>query len=208
MAAFIAAKDLGVDGVELDVRRTADGQLVVHHDPKIDDTVIALAQRSELPEYVPSLEEVMDVCRGIRVNVEIKNIRHSSEPTYDETGDFARQVIGYLRESSWTESVVISSFDLATCAIVRSLEPEIAIGWLIWDVELSSALTQAHVLGLDAVNPYFSTVTPEAMDLAHDLDLEINAWTVNNPDDIKAMAALGVATIITDDPRLAMALVR
>ena len=142
------------------------------------------------------------------VNVEIKNIAHPSEPTYDETGDFARQVIGYMRESSWTESVVISSFDLATCAIVRSLEPEIAIGWLIWDVELSSALTQAHVLGLDAVNPYFSTVTPEAMDLAHDLDLEINAWTVNNPDDIKAMAALGVATIITDDPRLAMALVR
>jgi glycerophosphoryl diester phosphodiesterase len=208
VSAFLAAKELGVDGVELDVRRTSDGELVVHHDPVIGESVIARCTRRELPDHVPSLAQAMDACRGIRVNVEIKNIQHPSEPTYDPTGDFARQVVGSLHDWNWADSVMISSFDLATCAVVRSIDPVIPIGWLIWDVEITSAMTQAHVLGLDAVNPYFSTVTPEAMSLAGELELSVNVWTVNNPTDITAMAALGVASIITDDPKTAMALVR
>jgi glycerophosphoryl diester phosphodiesterase len=71
---------------------------------------------------------------------------------------------------------------------------------------LASALTEAHVLSLDAVNPHFTLVTPKTVELATDLALDVNVWTVNEPEDIRAMAAMGVASIITDQPALAMQL--
>lgn len=206
--AFVAAKDAGVDGVELDVRRTSDGELVVHHDPAIGDLVIARSPRRELPSYVPTLAEAMDACRGVRVNVEIKNIDSPSEPAYEPTGEFARQVVTFLHEARWAGSVTISCFDLATCAVVRSFDPVIPVGWLLWDVEMASALTQAHVLGLNAVHPHYSIVTSDTVEKAKELELEVNVWTVNSPSDIKAMAGLGVRGIITDDPVTALSLVR
>lgn len=207
IGAFLAAKAAGVYGVELDVRRTADGELVVHHDPTIDGLVIANTLRRELPAYVPTLVEVLDVSAGLHVNVEIKNIQHSSEPTYDPTGGFARQVVQTLDDVNWGDSVIISCFDLATCAFVRSFDTDIPIAVLVWDLDLRSVMTQAHVLELNAVNPYFSTVTSEIMEIARDLVLDVNPWTVNDPLDIKAMAELGVRGIITDDPVGAMAVV-
>jgi glycerophosphoryl diester phosphodiesterase len=68
-------------------------------------------------------------------------------------------------------------------------------------------MTRAHVLDLDAVHPFFTAVTPETMVLAKELELDVNVWTVNNPMDIKAMAELGVSSIITDDPVTALLLV-
>lgn len=206
-AAFLAAKALGVTGVELDVRRTLDGKLVVHHDPVVEGAVIAQSVRGDLPTHVEDFAKVMEACRGMRVNVEIKNIKDPSEPTYDTEGDFARQVLSFLYESNWERSVIVSCFDEVTCALVRHLNPGVAVGWLIWDIEFESALTRAYVLGLDAVHPHFSLVTREAMATARELGVDVNVWTVNNPRDIKAMAELGVASIITDDPALALSLV-
>lgn len=197
---------LGVAGVELDVRQTLDGALVVHHDPRIGDLIIAKRQREDLPSYVPSLEAALEVLKGLTVNVEIKNLRDPREPTYDESGDFARHVIDVLHELDWASSVIISSFDLTTCAQVRSYDIDISVGWLLWQTPLASALTEAHVLGLDAVNPHFSLVTPTTVEVANDLALDVNVWTVNEPEDIRAMAAMGVSSIITDQPALAMQL--
>ncbi len=207
-AAFLAAKALGVNGVELDVRRTLDEHLVVHHDPTVEGMVIATSRRAELAETVEDLSTVMQACRGVRVNVEIKNINDPTEPTYDASGDFARQVLKFLHDSKWTDAVIVSCFDEATCALVRTLNPDIAVGWLLWDVEILSALTQAYVLGLTAVHPHFSLVTPAVMEKARELGVDVNVWTVNNASDITAMAELGVSSIITDDPALALSLVR
>jgi len=75
LAAFRAALALGVDGVELDVRRTRDGVLVVHHDPTVDSLAIAQNTRSALPHYVPTLVEALESLEDVAVNVEIKNAR-------------------------------------------------------------------------------------------------------------------------------------
>ncbi len=206
ISAFQAAVALGVDGVELDVRRTRDGVLVVHHDPHIEELIIANALASELPSYVPTLQDVMSVCTEITVNVEIKNI--PSEPGYDASGDFARSVLNCLHENNWESSVVISSFDKATCAVVRSFDSMMGIGWLLWKEELEDAITQSHVLGFNAINPHFTKVNASVMAKAKELGIKVNTWTVNTPDDISAMAALGVDTIITDDPKTALALTR
>ena len=206
--AFSAAVALGVDGVELDVRRTLDGTLVVHHDPSIGDQIIAQSGRRTLPSYVPTLEEALETLTGIRVNVEIKNSRAPSEPDYDESGDLARQVVTTVRAMGWGDAVSISCFDLATCAVVRSFDREITVDWLLWDISLGDAMIRAHVLGFDAINPHFSLVNSQTVDQARGLELALNVWTVNGVEDLKRMAHLGVASIITDEPRLAQEVVR
>ena len=206
IGAFKAAVALGVDGVELDARHTRDGVLVVHHDAHIGHLIIADSLASELPDYVPTLEDVMKVCDGVTVNVEIKNI--SSEPGYDKTGDFARSVLNCLHENNWESNVIISSFDKETCAVVRSFDSMIDVAWLLWKEELSDAITQCHVLGFNAINPHFSQVNAVVMQKANELGIKVNTWTVNKPEDITAMAQLGVNTIITDDPETAMSLTR
>jgi glycerophosphoryl diester phosphodiesterase len=207
LASFRAAVALDVDGVELDVRRTRDGVLIVHHDPAIDAVPIAQSDRSALPAYVPALTEALESLEGVAVNVEIKNGRGPFE-TYDEHGDLARQVLSTIDDAGWSENVSISCFDLATCAYVRSTNREMSVAWLLWDVALGDALVQAHLLGFNAVNPYFSTVDEEVVTRARDLQLDVNVWTVNTAEDIERMVALDVACIITDDPALARAVVR
>ncbi len=63
--AFAEAKRLGADGVELDVRLTADGALAVHHDAEIPGLgAVAALSVAELPAHVPLLADVLAVCDG------------------------------------------------------------------------------------------------------------------------------------------------
>jgi glycerophosphoryl diester phosphodiesterase len=206
--AFLAAKSAGADGVELDVRRTVDGALVVHHDPNCAGQVICETRQRDLPSFVPTLEAVLDACHGMLVNVEIKNSKSRTEPNYDETGDFARQVVRCLGENSWGERAMISCFDQATCAHVRSFDDRLAVGWAISKGDLKSAMTQAHVLGFTAVHPRFKMLDASSMDLARELKLEVNTWTVNRANDLRSVVALGVTGIITDDPASALTIAR
>jgi len=206
VGAFRAAVAVGVDGVELDVRRSADGELVVHHDPAIGPLVIGESLRRSLPDYVPTLDEAMDACEGVLVNVEIKNEEGPHE-IYDDSGELARQVVTRLHEINWADRVIISSFDLATCAVVRSFDEGIQVGWLLRSGDIAKAMTQAHVLGFNAVHTHFKTLSAPLMAMARGLDLKVNTWTVNATRDIKKMSELGVNAIITDDPVLVQRLV-
>jgi glycerophosphoryl diester phosphodiesterase len=205
LEAFRDAVSLGVDGVELDVRRSADGALVVHHDPAADGHVIARTNTRDLPEYVPLLSEAMEVLSGVTVNVEIKNLKDSNEPTYDDTGTFAREVLDALANER--ESLVtLSCFDLATCEALRSFDRGVYVAWLVWRTSIGSALGRAHQRGFNAVNPHFRLVTRAAQREATALGLDLNVWTVNRTRDLRSMAALDVASIITDQPALALRL--
>jgi glycerophosphoryl diester phosphodiesterase len=207
VAAFRGACELGVAGVELDVRRTNDGQLVVHHDANVGAIVIADSAKASLPSYVPTLAEALDALEGVTVNIEVKNLRQPSEPTYDDTGAFARDVVSLVHDVGRAPSVIFSSFDLATCEVLKDAAPGIPVGWLLWLEDLGQAIPLAHERGLDAVNPSFRRVARASVDLARSFGLEVNVWTVNARTDILAMAALGVDRIITDDPALALSLV-
>ncbi|HET9600676.1 MAG TPA: glycerophosphodiester phosphodiesterase, partial [Acidimicrobiales bacterium] len=82
MAAFRRAAEIGADMVELDVRRSADGVLVVHHNADLaDGRAVASTASRELPGTVPALDEALAACEGMTVNVEIKN--DPDEPGFD-----------------------------------------------------------------------------------------------------------------------------
>jgi glycerophosphoryl diester phosphodiesterase len=203
--AFLEARRVGAQGVELDVRRTADGALVVHHDPSIAGVgAIAEVRLSDLPVTVARFDEAMDALTGLAVNVEIKN--SPDESGYDPSGALVGQVVGALHDGRWP-GVIISSFDLATCEAVRALDSEMPIGWLIhWTMDTAEALRILEGTDLDAIHPYFARVDESHVRRAHELGLDMNVWTVNAPEDMARMVGLGVDTLITDAPEEALAL--
>jgi glycerophosphoryl diester phosphodiesterase len=203
---FRDAVALGVAGVELDVRRSVDGVLVVNHDPSAEGHVIARSTAAALPSYVPTLDAAMEALAGIAVNVEIKNSTARGEPGYDETGAFARQVVDYLRGAGLSDTVSISCFDLRTCVHVRAHDHAIYVAWLLWHQAMDAATVEAYTLGFNALNPNYKQVTREGVEFARKHGLELNIWTVNAKKDLLAMRDLAVTSVITDEPALALAL--
>lgn len=208
LAAFRAAGTLGADGVELDVRRCGDGQLVVHHDATIAGRALVATPLAELPDYVPTLADALGACTAMTVNVEIKNMKNAAEPTYDAGGGFARDVVDLVRAAGRTADVVVSCFDLATCQAAHDGDPAVRVGWLLHprrDVVTSVAI--ARDAGLQAVHPHHRTVDAAAVSSAHDAGLAVNVWTVNRRRRMAVMIEIGVDSLITDDPASALALV-
>ncbi|NBV03204.1 MAG: glycerophosphodiester phosphodiesterase, partial [Acidimicrobiia bacterium] len=96
LEAFQAAVALGSDGIELDVRRTVDGALVIHHNAELPDgRVIRESRRDELPDWLPELHSALDACAPAMVNIEIKN--SEGDPDFDPDRSIAERVVEALR---------------------------------------------------------------------------------------------------------------
>ena len=204
LEAFAEARRRGADGVELDVRLTADGALAVHHDAEVPGAgPVSSLGVADLPAHVPLLGDVLAVCDGMVVNVEIKN--PPQDPGFDPSEAVAGLTAAAIEEAGWTDRVLVSSFQVATLRAVQAADGRLALGalWGFGD-DPGAALREAAETGIGAVHPFVSVVTPELVVGAHALGLAVNVWTVNATDDLAAMVALGVDAVITD--RLADAL--
>lgn len=204
LAAFRLASDLGADGVELDVRATADGQLVVIHDAAVDRTtdgtgaIAALtfaqvravdAGRKFGPafagERVPLLSEVLEAARGrLLVDIEVK--APGIEPA----------LVDLIRQMKMADSVLITSFDLQVVSHARALAPEIPAGLL-----QPAAHPQVAVqLGVAAYLPEIGALTADVMTLCRRHRLRVIPWTVRTEDQARHALRLGVDGMIADDP--------
>ncbi len=144
--AFKKAADLGADGVELDVRRTSDGVLVIHHDQVVggalDDSGpedssggglrIETSDHAELPSWLPTLEEVLQACAeaGLIVNVEVKS--EVAGPSHDPKERCAKQTAAACASGTFIDPsrLVLSSFSIEALIAVRNEAPGLALAWL------------------------------------------------------------------------------
>jgi glycerophosphoryl diester phosphodiesterase len=196
--AFAEARRLGADGVELDVRLTADGALAIHHDAQIPGAgIIAQLEVADLPAHVPLLVDVLAVCEGMVVNVEIKNA--PQDPGWDAGEAVAALTAAAIEEAGWTRRVIVSSFQVATLRAVQAADGRLALGAL-WGfaTEVDPALAEAAGSGFAAVHPFYVSVDRPLVERAHAMGLGVNVWTVNAAHDLQAMVELGVDTLITD----------
>ena len=211
IAAFVRAAELGADGVELDVHRTADGVLVVHHDAdlngigKVMDHSFA-ELRSALPA-VPTLAETLDACTGMRlVNIEMKCCAWDSDADPDRV--VARGVATIISERDLYDCVSVSSFDLAMLNDFHALDTRIATGWLIHGHDPVPAVGLAVEHGHTWLHPDWGNLRlklTETIAAASALGLRLNPWTVDDPDVIREFAAAGVDGVITNQPDVALA---
>ncbi len=198
LEAFAEARRLGADGVELDVHLTADGALAVHHDGEIPGLgVIAALGVADLPAHVPLLADVLAVCEGMVVNVEIKNA--PQDPGWDPGEAVAALVASAIDEAGWTERVIVSSFQVPTLLAVQAADPRLSLG-VLWGfaTQPARALAEAVDAGFRAVHPFVTSMDPALVQSAHDDGLALNVWTVNALDDLRAMVAWGADAVITD----------
>ena len=195
---------LGANGIEVDVH-LADGRLMVIHDETLNRTTngtgrVAKKTFAELRaldagkgERIPTLEEVFDtVSRRAVVNVELKG-PGTAAPV-------ARLIEEYVRTRGWQwADFLVSSFDHAQIEAVKNLRPEIRTGALVEKTPRGLAAF-AEKIGAWSLNPGQRCVTPELVADAHARGLKVFVYTVNRPQEIAALAALGVDGVFTDFP--------
>lgn len=212
MAAFERARADGADGVELDVRLARDGELVVFHDEdlrrlagraeRIADLDSGQIARVELSggTRIPRLDEVLASLDPLLVNIEIK------PPGWRA----ARQVVAAVERSvdraAAKGRVLVSSFDAAVVALVRRTTP-LRTG-LLFHARQRRPLRRAWLAPIvrpHALHPEKVLVDAEAVGAWRRRGYAINVWTVDDPDEVRRLARLGVDAIISNDPAAARA---
>lgn len=196
--AFRRAGAMGADAVELDVRRTADGVLVVHHNPHLDDgRLVAALRHDELPDHVPTLGAALDACQGMWVNVEIKN--DPDEPDFDADDTIADDTIAHLVARDEDERWIISSFRIETVDRCRSLAPGIRTAWLT--VEIPAGVEDLLVQrGHVALHPWVHALDRPTLDRCHAAGIAVNVWTCDDPDRMAQLFEWGIDGICTNVP--------
>ncbi|MCO8127704.1 glycerophosphodiester phosphodiesterase [Acidimicrobiia bacterium EGI L10123] len=203
--AFALARAQGAHGVELDVRRCRDGDMALHHDAELaDGRRIVELTRADLPDTSCTLAEALDVCEGMVVNIEIKNV--SIDPDHDPECRLADTVVALLHERGGRDRVIVSSFGLPTIDRVRAIDPDVPTGFLTFIEPMGpQAIELAARHGHQAIHPHVATVDEAFVELAHQHGLAVNVWTVDDPDQIRQLAAWGVDGIVTNVPAAALA---
>jgi glycerophosphoryl diester phosphodiesterase len=203
--AFRLARELGADWVELDARRTLDGQVVVHHDAELaDGSVIVRLARAQLPDHICDLADALDACEGMSINIEIKN--WPEDPDFDATERVAEQVVELVQARSLHDRVLVSCFHRPTIDRVRQLDPGIATAFLFvvhdgdgWEPLAAEVAAGGHA----ALHPWDGFVDEAMVAAARAHGLEINVWTVDDPERMAQLIELGIDGLCTNVPDVA-----
>lgn len=208
MAAYKKAIEMNSDGIELDIRLSKDGKIVICHNSTIDETSNGSGEISEMtyeeilkydfskefpeysPQHAPLLSEVLELFKptNMLINIEVKD------------SDSAIPAIELVKKMEMQGQIVYSSFNHRCIKNMREYDPSIDAG-LLYGEEVSEDMeSYIKEYNATAVHPYFSSVNDKIIDICNRNGYKIRAWTVNEPEDIEAMVKLDIDTVITNYP--------
>jgi len=205
LASVQKALDLGVDMIEIDVFKISTGEVVVFHDQTVDRLTngpgnIEEYNISDLSRLIldgghkiPMLQDVLKLIDNkVALNIELKGAN---------TADKVNHTIKFYTESrGWSpENFIISSFNWDELREMRKFNDSIAIA-VLTEANPLDALKVATELNAVAINPYFESLDTGIVTKIKQAGFKIYTWTVNEPEDIANMKALGVDGIITNFP--------
>ena len=219
LASFELALSQGADALELDARLSADGQVVVIHDPTVDRTTnghgrVAQLTSTELRsldaggffsekyrgEKIPLLEEVFEAAgKKAFINVELKNHPTSRDPLVE-------RVCALITKHGLEKRIIFSSLLASNLGKAKRLLPEVPRGLLALRGWMGA---WARSFGFSfgdyiALHPHLTDVTKEQIVRVHRLKRRVHVWTVNQAEDMARLNTWGVDGIFTDDPQLAL----
>lgn len=196
------------DYVEVDVRVTKDGELVLLHDPSLKRTTgfnkyiweVPFAKVRELDagswfgsEFagtpIPTLRELFELAKGqVKINLDLK-YRNDSE-------GLAEKVVALIKEYDMQKQCVITSTSIHCLKQVKKEDAEIRTGYITYGIYPSICKNKA----IDFFSMKSNLVTKNIVDEAHKNGKEVHVWTVNIRNEIQRLKRLGVDNIITDNP--------
>lgn len=213
MLAFKKAVEAGCDGVECDIHLTRDNIAVICHDPEIDRTTDGTGYihdytydelrrfdagikkgKEFMGQRIPTLDEFLEYFsdKNMLVNVELKT------DSMDYEG-IEKILIEKTYRYKLEKHMIISSFNHYSIRKCLAIDSSIKTG-LLYDNNLFEPEKYAALVGADALHPYYKTLDEEIVKKAHKSSILINAWTVNQKEDMKYMLKLGIDGIITNYP--------
>jgi len=210
---FEFARAEGADGIELDLRLSRDGHLVVIHDDKVDATTDGLGSVADLTlaeikrldagswfsdsfagETIPSLDEVFDAFGdALLINIEIKTSRES-------VARLENRLAQCIHRHSMREQIIVSCFDPLLLRRLRGMMPMVMMGFLYQPDMPVSHYLPLKKLWHEARHPRHDMVDEGYMNWARAQGYIVNVWTVNDPQRAIVLRDLGVNAIITDEP--------
>ena len=220
IASLRKAQEFGLWGSEFDIHLTADGVPVIHHDQMIGELDIQTsafedvrANRLANGEHVPTLVEYMAQATRNRECMPVLELKpQATQEREDELIDKCLQALrpaaprnvppeyaSFSRRQEPTK-VVFISFSHYICKELARKAPGYTVQYLEGDI----APAQLHAEGINGIDYHYSVFYehPEWVKEAHDLGMTVNAWTVDEPEDIRKMRDLGLDQITTNKPAL------
>ena len=232
--AFAAGVHAGADHVELDVHATADGEIVILHDDVVDRTTdgsgpvrsfeltalrgLDAGYRFRAPDGtypyrgrglgIPTLAELLAALPDVPLNIEVKQ----AEPP------IVAAVLAVLDRFGARERTLLAAEDGAIMTSIRAAAPDVLTSFSAPEVaEFVYRLRDGELAGYRPpgialqVPPSFGDVqiiTEASVGAAHELGLEIHAWTINDEVEMDRLLDLGVDALMTDFPARAAAVLR
>jgi glycerophosphoryl diester phosphodiesterase len=201
--AFEAAIDMRAEMVELDVRRTYDGVLVVHHDQDLAGTMImdmTIAELKDKEPDIPTLAETLELCSGrIPPDIELK------EAGYEEQA--LETVLGILEP----ESFIITSFFDNVLGKIKALNPDVRTGLIIGNKPRWQMIARlfpgyrARRAGADVLIVSQRLLKFGFLSTTKKLGLPVWVYTVNDRKELWELITDGRVTgIFTDRPDVAL----
>lgn len=217
IAAFDKGLEMKADYIELDVQRSKDGELVVIHDTTVDRTTDGSGRVGDLTfnelrsldagsfkgeqfagEKIPSFEEVLDRYHGkIGILIELKS--PELYPGIEEA--VAAELKARNLDKPQNNKIILQSFNFDSMKKMDALLPGVPIGVLTSSKQhITDAALQEFAQYADYFNPSYGLVTKDLVDKVHQLDMEIQSWTVRSTEAAQFLIDMKVDGIITDYP--------
>ena len=206
LPAFQNAAKCSYWGIETDIHCTKDGKFILIHDDTTDrvtakqyvveETDFEALRNTHLSGLegdearLPTLEEYVAACKsGDKYAVlELKNRMPAEE---------IEKIILELEALDYLQKTVFISFSFSNMEAVRALRPDQPAQFLINRDDIAKKVQQAIALKVD-IDIRYTQLDQSIVDAMHQAGLKVNVWTVNDPDAVKELAAMGVDYITTD----------
>ena len=213
LAAFDRGLSAGADGLELDVRLSRDGIVVVHHDVTLDRTtrakgLLKARTAADLATLdVPRLSDVLARYPKTGIIIELKEPRP----------ELAGAVVNDVRQAGAIDRVCLGSFSLTALRAARAIAPDVATSGARFEVRMALYRSWIHLspgrvpyraFQVPETSGSTRVVSPRFVKLAHQADIAVQVWTVDEPADIRRLLEWGVDGIISDRPDVAADVVK
>jgi glycerophosphoryl diester phosphodiesterase len=195
LAAFAAAVALGADMVELDLRRTRDGHIVVLHDQTLErlwdvPASVGDLDLDEIKEIgegdvrIPTFRQVLD---AVEIPLMVDFTRH----------DVVEGGLALVQEARGVERSLFVTGNVPALRMLRSLSVEARIG-LTWVEGPEPPLGLLDELGAEYWNPTFGLVTEEGVAAVHAAGMRVSTWTVDAREDMARVVSAGVDAVVSN----------